>query len=449
MKRTMLVLAGLLVPATVLAQLPDPSTRALGMGDAYTAIARGYEAVAWNPSLLAAVGRPGFTIGLPHVAVEVGSNTYGFSDFRKYANSFLDDATKQALLDKITGSTLTIRTLVGVQPFGLSVGPFALMVGASGQVDGSIGKDAVRLAFFGNAPRPGTSNTFTAAGSTGRAWAATTAAGSFALPFPIPLGRLSVGATYKYIIGNFLGTAGDLGTQVAFNPLFTATEAGQAVYTNYDKNCSSNGNSFQPLGTGTCGAKAGNGYGVDLGATLQFARGGITLSAVVVNAFGSMTWDQSRMGYDRTLRQTTQLSSGTVKDTLIVQQSLQGAGISTNAQASALRDSLLANANFSRLARVGIALKSGQLTLAADAQIRLKAGLDEQSEKLVSAGAEYRLLGILPLRVGASTDFAGATMLSAGTGLQLLGINIDASIANISGTTRPGVRLGFGVGLIW
>jgi hypothetical protein len=98
---------------------------------------------------------------------------------------------------------------------------------------------------------------------------------------------------------------------------------------------------------------------------------------------------------------------------------------------------------------VGFALKSGQLTLAGDAQIRLKAGLDQQSEKLVSAGAEYRLLGVLPLRVGASTDFAGATMLSAGTGLQLFGVNLDASIANISGTTRPGVRFGFGLGLIW
>jgi hypothetical protein len=446
MKRLSLVLAGLLVPAALAAQLPDPSTRALGMGEAYTAIARGYEAVAWNPSLLAAAGRPGFTIGLPHIAVEVGSNTYGFSDFRKYANSFLDDATKQALLDKITGSTLTIRTLVGAEPFGLSIGPVALMVGTSGQVDGSVGKDAVRLAFFGNAPRPGTSTTFSAAGTTGRAWAATTLAGSVALPFTVPLGRLSVGATYKYVIGNFLGTAADLGTQVAFDPLFTATEAGQAVYTNYDKDCGS----FKPLDTGTCGGKAGKGYGVDLGATLQFAKGGITLSAVVVNALGSMTWDQSRMAYDRTLRRSTQLGSGTVQDTLIVQESLKDeAAISADAQARALRDSLLANANFARLARVGFALKSGHLTLAADAQVRLKEGLDEQSSKLVSAGAEYRLLGIIPLRVGASTDFAGATMLSAGTGIQFLGINIDASIANISGTTRPGVRLGVGVGLIW
>jgi len=446
MNRTTLVLAGLLVPAALAAQLPDPSTRALGMGEAYTSLARGYEAVFWNPSALAAYGRSGFTIGLPHVSLEVGSNTYGFSDFRKYANSFLDDATKQTLYDKITGSTLTVRTLVGAQPFGLSIGPFALMVGTSGQVDGSVGKDAVRLAFFGNAPRPNTSTTFSAAGTTGRAWGATTVAGSFALPFPLPLGRLSVGATYKYIIGNFVGVAGDLGTQFTVTPVFSATETGQAVYTDYQKGC----DSFKPLGNGTCGGKAGNGFGVDLGATLQFARGGITLSAVVVNALGSMTWDESRMAYDWMLRQNSQLSSGQVQTTKDTSYTLHGpAAITADAQARALRDSLLANANFARLARVGVALKSGPLTLAADAQVRLKAGLDEQSEKLLSAGAEYRLLGVIALRAGASSDFAGATMLSAGLGLQFLGVNLDASAANISGTERPGARVGFGLGLIF
>ncbi|OYV68848.1 MAG: hypothetical protein B7Z72_07945, partial [Gemmatimonadetes bacterium 21-71-4] len=417
MKRVSLVLAGLLVPALASAQLPDPSTRAMGMGGAYASLARGYEAVAWNPAMLAALGRPGFTIGLPHVNFEFGSNAYGFSDVRKYANTYLTSADKQALLDKITGSTLTIRSLIGAEPLGLSVGPFAVMVGTSGEVDAGIGKDAVRLALNGNAPQIGTLSTFTAAGSNGRAWAATTAAGSFALPFRLPLGRLSVGATYKYIIGNFLGTATDLGSQVGFSPLFSATEAGQALYTDYGRNCT-----IKPLGTGTCGGKAGNGYGVDLGATLQLGRGGVTLSAVVVNALGKMTWDASRLSYDRTLRQSTQTSSGTVQDTVLLQESLHGqASISANPQAAALRDSLLANADFARLVRVGFALRKGQLTVAAQGQLRLKEGLDQQSSRLLSAGIEYRLLGILPLRVGASSDFAGATTLSAGTGIQLLG----------------------------
>lgn len=448
MKRLSLVLAGLLAPALLSAQLPDPSTRALGMGGAYTSLARGYEAVAWNPAMLAAWGRPFFTIGLPHVNVEFGSNAFGFSDVRKYANSYLTAADKQSLLNKITGSTLDLRSLIGAQPFGLSIGPIALMVGASGELDAGVSKDAVRMALFGNAPQNGVSSTYTAAGSTGRAWAATTAAGSFALPFSLPVGRLSVGATYKYVIGNFLGTATDLGSQVSFNPLFSATEAGQALYTNYGnkQECGS----IKPLGTGLCGGRAGKGYGVDLGAALQLAHGGITLSAVVVNALGSMTWDASRLAYDRTLRQSAQAASGTVTDTTIQSVSLKDqASIQADAQAKALSDSLLANADFARLVRVGFALHHGDLTLAAQGQLRLKAGLDQQSSRLLSVGAEYRVLGVLPLRVGASSDFAGATMLSAGTGLQLLGINLDVSAANISGTTQPGVRLGVGVGLIW
>ncbi len=445
MKRISLVLAGLLVPAALAAQLPDPSTRALGMGGAYAAIARGYEAVYWNPSALATLGRPGLSISLPHVDLDVGSNTYGFSDFKKYAHSFLTDADKQALYDKISGSTLDLQTRVGAAPFGLSIGPFGLLVGTAGEVNGNIGKDAVRLALFGNAPRPSQSTSFTAAGSAGRAWAATTAAGSFALPFRLPVGHLSVGVTFKYVIGNFLGFAQDLGTQISFNPLFSATEAGQALYTNYDKNCST----YNLVGTGMCGGKAGTGYGVDLGGTLQLLHGGITVSAGLVNAIGSMTWDQSRLAYDRTLRQSQQNSSGNVTDTVLVKQSLDATGIAANPQASALRDSLLANADFAKLARVGFALQRGKLTLAATAQVRLKEGLDTQSSKLLSAGAEYRLLGVLPLRVGASTDFAGAFMVAGGLGIQVVGINIDGSVANISGTTHPGIRLSAGVGLIF
>lgn len=446
MKRIPLVLAGLLVPALLSAQVSDPSTRALGMAGAYTTLARGYEAVAWNPAMLAATGRPAFSIDLPHVALEFGSNAYGLSDVRKYAHSYLSDADKQTLLDKISGQTLTLRTVIGAAPFGFSVGPFAFLVGAAGEVHGGISKDAVRLALFGNAPRNGALSSFSAAGSNGRAWVATTAAGSFAHAFQIPLGRLSVGITAKYIIGNFLGTATDLGTQVAFTPLFTATEAGQALYTDYGADCGS----ISPFATGPCGGKAGTGYGVDLGGTLQLARGGLTVSAVLVNPVGKMTWDQSRLSYDHAVSMSTQLASGTVVDTVLVQESLHdAASIAANDTARALRDSLLAHANFARLARAGVALRSGALTLAADAQIRLAQGLDQQPSKLLAAGAEYRVLGILAFRAGASSDFAGASMLAAGFGVQPVGINLDFSIADLVGSTRPGLRLGFGLGLIF
>jgi hypothetical protein len=446
MKRFSLVLAGLLVPALMQAQLADPSTRSLGMGGAYTSSARGYEAVAWNPAMLAAVGHPSFSIDLPHLDLEFGSNAYGLSDVRKYANTYLTDADKQTLLDKIKDSTLSIRSLVGVAPFGFSVGPFALLVSTAGQMNLGVGKDAVRLALFGNAPRSGTSSVFTAKGSSGLAWAATTMAGSFAWPFQIPLGHLAVGATYKYVIGHFVGSATDLGTQVSFNPLFSATEAGQAIYTNYGTNC---GN-FSPFASGMCGGRAGSGYGVDLGGTLQLVGRSITLSAVLVNVIGKMTWDQDRLYYSRTVRQNTQLASGSVTDTVLSQLTLKtSSAIGADTSASKLRSALLANGDFAKLARAGVALRDGDLTLAADAQVRLKQGLDQQPSQQLAAGAEYRVLGVLPLRAGLSSDFAGATAISGGIGLQVVGINLDLSAADIFGSTRPGVRLGVGLGLIF
>jgi len=446
MKRVSLALAGLLLPALLRAQLPDPSTRALGLGDAYTSLARGYEAVYWNPAMLAALGRPGFTIGLPHVDVEVGSNVYGFSDFQKYANSFLTDADKQTLLKKMANdSSLTIRALGGVAPFALSVGPFALAVGSAFEGDLAVGKDAVQLALLGNASRTGPGQYFTARGSGAFGWGASTAALSFALPFPLPIGHLSVGITGKYTIGHFLASAGDLGTEIGANPSFSATTSAQVIYTNYGKNCGG----FKPFGTDACGGQAGKGISADLGATLQFGSG-LTLSAVAVNAIGSMTWDASRLEYERIWRQTTQLASGSVKtDSLPTVRLTSAAAIDADPQARALRDSLLAHSSFTRLVRMGVALKSGMLSLGGMLQMRLAQGLDQQPSQLIAAGVEYRVLGILPLRVGGSWDFGEATTLSAGTGLQVLGINIDASVANTSGTVHPGVRFGFGVGLIW
>jgi hypothetical protein len=447
MRRATLLLAALLLPAAAHAQLPDPATRALGMGGAYTSIARGYEAVRWNPALLAARGRPGLTIGLPHVLVEAGSNTYGFGDFRRYADATLSDQDKQDLLDRITqdDSVLTIRTITGISPFGLSIGPFGFSIGTAGDADFSLGRDAVELALFGNAGRTGPGEFFTAAGSRARGWAATTIAGSFATAFDIPLGRLSVGATYKRVIGHFIGRASETASQFQVNPQFQVNAAGHAIYTGYS-------DAFDVSGPGDLlggEANAGSGFGVDVGGVLQLGGRTLTLSAVLVNVLGSMDWDADRLRYERVLYAVQQNPDGSVTDTesrttLTTPQAVEG-----DATARALRDQLLANSDFSRYVRGAASLRLAGFTLSGDLLVRITEGLDAVPSRQIAAGAEYRLLGVIPLRAGFATDFSNSLMLSAGTGLHLLGINIDASIANVEGDARPGVIVGVGVGLFW
>ena len=442
MRRTALPLLLLLAPATALAQLPTPAARGLGQG-AYTISARGYDAPAWNPAVLAMRGAPGLTIGLPQGQLEFGSNTYSFGDFRKYAGKTLSTQDKQDLLARIDTS-LGLRTIVGASPIGLSIGRFAVSIGTAGDVDGFLGKDAVELALFGNAARSGPGQYFTAAGSRGSGWAATTLAGSFAWPFRLPLGRLAVGATVKKVWGHGLGRAGELSSNFQVNPAFQVQAAGHAIYTNYPDNYQVNGLGVILGGLGT----PGSGYGVDVGGVLELP-GGLTVGATLVNAIASMSWDAGRLKYERATYLVQQSASGGAPFDTTTDSILVGAQIDADPVARAFRDSLLARSNFSRVLRAGASLHLGGLLLAADGQLRLSQGLDRQPSQFVAAGAEYVVLGFLPLRAGIGTDFAKSVTLSGGTGLYLGPFHLDLGVSNRTGSTDPGLRVAAGLGLVF
>ena len=445
MKRLTVLLVALLAPAALRAQMPNIAPRSVALAGAYTSLARGVEAVAWNPAMLGARGGPEITFALPRLSLELGSNTYSWQDFRHYANRNLTDQDKQDLLGKIAldDSVLTIRSIVGLAPIGISAGPVAITAATSGDMDLSLGRDAIELVLYGNAHRTGPGQYFTARGSSGRAWAATTIAGSIALPFNLPQGRLSVGATYKYVIGHFIGRANEVQSSFTVAPLLAAQAEGQALYTDYTSDYSPSKPDDILGGQG----KAGSGYGVDLGATLQLGGRSATLSVALINAVGKMTWDAARLTYERTGYTLDQTTTGGVQQDSTHFVLTTPAAIEADPAARALRDSVLAHGDFARIARLGFALRSGALSLSADAHVRLKEGLDRQPARYVAGGIEYRLLGILPLRAGVGWDFGESLTLAGGAGLQLLGIHLDLSVASISGNVRPGAIFGVGVGL--
>src|SRR5512143_2008191 len=115
MRRSALVLAALLGPAALAAQLPDASPRSVALAGSYGAMARGFEAVVWNPAMLAARGNPGLTVALPRLTLETGSNSFSWGDVRFYANRHLSEQDKADILAKIVhdDSTLTLRSFLG------------------------------------------------------------------------------------------------------------------------------------------------------------------------------------------------------------------------------------------------------------------------------------------------------------------------------------------------
>lgn len=435
MRRSLLTLVMVLAPSALAAQLPNPSTRALGLGGAYTVNARGYEALGWNPATLALRGRPGFTLGLPQGSIEFGSTDLGFGDFHKYADKFLSAQDKADILAKID-TALGIRTIGGVTPLALSIGNFAASFGVSGDVDARLGKDAVELALFGNAANP--AKVFTAAGSRGSGWSAATAAVGYAMPLMrTPLGRISVGVTGKYIWGAGLARGNETQSSFQINPAFQVHAAGHAIYTDYDHG-----------GDINIGDAPGHGFGVDLGGTLEMTSG-LTLGLSITNLVGNMTWDNARFRYERADYLVTQAAGGGPTTDTSLDSTLIGAAIDADPVARAFRDSVLDGAHFARVARVGAAIRSGRFLLTADGALRLTDGLDHPPSQYVAAGAEYVLLGILPLRVGVGTDFANQLTLSGGTGLYLGPVHFEISGAAITGSNNPGARVGAGLALVF
>jgi len=439
MRRALSLAALALVPAAAVAQVPGSSVRALGMGNAYSALARGYEAIAWNPAMLASTHGYGVTVGLPQATGELGNNAFSINDILSYRDKNLSDADKQYLLGRVVNddSTLQARGVFGVNALGFSIGSLAFSLSSAGYVQAQASRDAVELALNGNGAFSGTGNFFDLAGSGGNAWAATTLAGSYAMFFRTPMGRLNAGVTAKRVWGAFLGEARDDGSQVGTD---TVNATGQVIYTDYPQgNFSGMGDIF--------GRSPGTGFGVDVGGALELSDR-LTVSAALMNVFSSMSWKSDRLRYERANYTIMLGGSGIVSDTTS-DSVLVGAEINGDPQAVALRDSLLATQGFARMLRGGIAYRVAGFTLGGDLQFRLSTGLDRQPDVVAGGGAEYVVLGFLPLRAGFRTDFQKTTAISAGTGLRLGPFALDFSGAAIMGSKHPGVVVGAGMGLFF
>lgn len=420
----------LLAPGSIAAQVPGLSARALGMAGAYSVNARGFEAPSWNPAMLAIQGRPSFYLALPSVAFEFGSNTYGLGDLLRYSGKTLSAHDKTGLLNRID-SALAVRAIFGGSPVGFSVGRFALAVSAFGDADARLGKDAVELALFGNAHRSGPGAFFTAAGSRTNAWGAATIAASYAVPFRIPAGDLSIGVTAKRVFGLGLVWGAETSSRFQTDPTITAQGAGHAVYTDY-----AGGHNSAP----------GSGYGLDLGGALRL-HNGITIGATVVNAIAGMSWDPGRLRYERAEYQMAQTPTGQVIDS-VLRTTLNGSAIDADPAARALRDSMLAHAAFGQVLRAGATMRLHRWLLAAEASARLRDGLDRQPRQSLALAAEYSGGPILP-RAGIANDFGDGISLSAGVGINLGVVRFDIGITDLKGSELPGLRVGAGLSLIF
>jgi hypothetical protein len=423
-----LAAAALLLAAPLAAQV-SMTPRALGMGNAYVAAARGQEALWQNPANRGLPNTTHWSFGIPTLAVGADLLGLGVNDLRDVID-YQDqtDARKQELLDLIPASGTDFRGDLRAPLVAAQVRHLALGLSYNTMGNHTLDRDFVDLLLFGFQPQAGRYNITPAETQGFRAAYWDLAAGyGRRITAPLP-GPLSVGATVHYFRGQGLIRSGITQVDTTRNALGIPTDI-RVTYSGVRD-------------------EGGSGFGLDLGAAYQ-PMPGLTLSASLSNVMNSFEW-----GGDRRLKTVTLTSSdyrsGDIQDALDRYDTSETAynDATASVRQRALAADLTDEVELPRTLRVGAALqpRTGTLLSAAyqsDLNTTRVRGVWDQS---LGVGVQQQL-AFLSARVGVSSNLDSGMLLSGGLSLGPLHLGVGRlSDGSVAGTDRDGWVATFGFG---
>ena len=403
------VMIATITTQTAHAQLPAASAAGFSMAGNYTALARGYDAIAYNPASLA-LGQPKpFAISLFSASVNSGINPIRFSDIKAHENTLIPVSTRETWLQQIGTGREAGGTSAGLSIVALSIKNFGAQVGLIGGGEVSLNQDAAEALLFGNAGRTGSAKNFNFGGSNANG----SLFGVGAVSYAIPLGakstdrRTAFGLTAKYIRGIAAARAADHGSTTTADLINVEFPA---IYTD----SAHVGNS-------------GSGIGVDLG--LSIVRSGTTYSVTVRNVVNTFAWNTAAF----TSRAGGFTFNGVSNSSNFDEQAYSNAP-------AAMRSTFEAE-KFKPEIAAGVARSVRPfLLVTADASERFGNGINLTPKMKVGLGAEYTGLPALTIRGGAAaiTDgFQGA----AGVGFRVAGfeLGVGGMLRSTSGHSETGL----------
>ena len=402
------------------AQLPSASAASLGMGDNYTALARGFAAVSWNPANLGLAGNPNFSLTFLGARGTGDLGPVTLKDVSTYSGQILPDAVRDEWMRRVEDGKGESGTLgASVTYLALSVGNIGFQAATSVSGEANLAPGAIELALYGNAGRTGAARDVSLAGSRMTSAVTSTFAFALALPKKTDLGTFSLGATAKYIMGNALLHGEDRGSVLGAAP--TTVDVRFPVIVSDTSGGSGVGNH-------------GRGVGIDLGAAYQ--GGALSVSVVMQNVVNSFRWDAESMYYYPLQAFFNSDTSFNVTRS----QPLATAPADVQAWVTSLR--------FRPAVSFGAALRaSDRLTLSADVRQQVGTGLSIEERTHVGVGAQLHVLPFVPLRAGAAYVTDGY-LLTAGTGIEVAGVSISASVQDrhTAHGRSPGAAIGISFG---
>lgn len=382
------------------AQLPSASTRALGMGDNFTAAAVGYSAVSWNPALLGLPGNPGASLALLPVRGIAGLDPVTLSDLKDFEDQFVPATVREAWLQSIEREGSEEGTGGGNVTFiAAQIGRLGVQVSTVARAISNLSPGAAEIILFGNAGRTGQPRDLQMNGSDVTAHAVST----LGLSYAVPIGKsetsyTAIGATAKFLLGHALLIGQDQGSTIAAQPNLNIQ--------------------FPIVGTSTDEFDANGGSGLGLDIAFATRRGNLTIGAVVQNVINTFDWDETKLRF----RPGTATFNSTTKVSNFDEQPFSAAP-------AALRE-LVDKAKYKPVIGAGVAYEpSARWTVTGDARVRAGDTTIEDEPKVhVGAGGEFRPASLVSLRAGGAV-VTGGYELAGGVGLNLGPINLAASFA--------------------
>jgi hypothetical protein len=401
----LVALAALAVPRSTPAQIANASAAALGMAENFTAVARGYHAVAWNPAALATRGNTRSSFSLFGGRVMSGIGPVSLADLARYDDAVVPDDVKRAWLGRITSAGGQRGHGGGdLNWIAMQFGRFAFHASTSAVVRARISPGAAELVMFGNVADDGTPSVLDPSGSLLRGAAFSAVGTSLAHAVDVGhLARISIGATGKYIYGHTLVWGDESQGEITADPLALRLAFPVVhVRTREDQN------------------RAGQGIGVDVGAALEV--GAVTIAASLQNAVNTFSWDEALLVY---------------RPNLAIFDEQQRSAQTTERPFAEAPDAVrraIREQTFDPIVLAGIAARpSAALVIAADFRASTGDGIPTSPTRHLGVGAELLAAPWLPLRLGGAVvslgDDANGYQIGAGAGLRLGPFSLSAGYA--------------------
>lgn len=379
------------------AQTQPSNGRAFGLGGAYLTQATGVEAVRWNPANLGLRQTPRLSFMLPSLGAGVSNNAFNQTDYNLYNGKELSAADKKNILQRLPLGGWKFYLGSNAELFGVSARNVAAVAGVEVVSDANLPHDFVDLVLNGNVMN----RQYDFSGTRGSAMAFAVVGISYgrAIPLPQKSLKLALGATIKYLRG------------LSF---FEITEA-QGYLRTTTAGIFGDGRAQARTATG------GNGFGLDLGATLVIKRGW-QLGFALRNVAAFVHWRNGVRLYEYGVHADSL--------TLVAVENDEGAVFANTTQKISGRAFLV---NLPPQVHLGASRRLQRVLLTADLVQNLKEAYGAVLVPELRCGAELQVVPGFPLRGG--LRFGGRHKLGSaiGFGLEAGTFELDLAAGALGG----------------